>query len=450
MLLSEIIKQLLKNQDIPFQLVDAADRHNLVHTHASVSLLKDSRGIVMAIYNNGYQFDLPMLRALIDRPELRFISLQELETTLEFIKQHPHKPFGKHATQQGKELDIQLIIDEPMSNQSAVLLVTDNPEQRIKVDIWDMQIMIENALIGGLFSHSKQRHKTHLGKVKSNLLAQLKDIPHLPVIPSIAADLLALQSNPDATVDDMVKIISHDPALTAQTLRYANSSLFGFGGQISNLHDAIFRVLGFETVLYMSFGAALGRAFKLPPTGRLSMQAFWKEATYRAALCQQLALRMPRDSRPSTSLAYITGLLHNIGIVIMGNVFKNEFNWLNKMLTSRPEQSLVTTEKNLFGCTHATIGQHLMQYWNMPEVISLVVGEHHNTNYDGAHAEYVWLTQLAGLVLKEHALSDADEGIELMELCEKLQVSEKDVGEALAAVMEENTALDAMADTLCA
>lgn len=450
MLLSSIIQSLLTNQGVPYHLVDSTAPKNLTQTHASVSLLKDQTGIVVAVYNNGHQFDLLTLKALVERPELRFMSLQELDETLVSLKNTKHIPFTKASAKLKNETDVQLIIDELMSSKSTVLLVTDNPEERIQVDIWDMQIMIENALIGGIFSHTNKSQSPLAGKMKSNLLAQLKNIDHLPVMPAIAANLLELQANPDATVDDMVRIISHDPALTAQILRYANSSLFGFSGQISNLHDAIFRVLGYETVLYMSFGGALGRAFKLPQSGRLSMHTFWKEATYRAALCQQLALRIPSHSRPSTSIAYITGLLHNIGIVLMGNLFKTEFNWLNKMLTSRPEQSLIATEQNLFGCTHATIGRHLMEYWNMPEEITTVVGEHHSTNYKGNQAIYVWLTQLAGQALREQGLSDSDDETISEELCQQLGLTETDIEEALAAVLEENTALDAMADTLCA
>ncbi|MDH5600216.1 MAG: HDOD domain-containing protein [Gammaproteobacteria bacterium] len=450
MLLSSIIKDLLIKQGIPHQRVHSAVPDNVDKAHASISLLKDSEGIVMAIYNNGHQLDLLTLKALVERPELRFMSLQELSETHNSIKELKLKPFSKSPSRKAGEFNIQLIINEPLSNKSTVLLVTDNPEERLQVDIWEMQIMIENALIGGIFSHTHHVQSNSTGKMKSNLLARLKNIDHLPVMPSISADLLKLQANPDATVDDMVKIISHDPALTAQILRYANSSLFAFSGQISNLHDAIFRVLGYETVLYMSFGGALGRAFKLPQTGRLSMHTFWKEATYRAALCQQLALRIPRESRPSTSIAYITGLLHNIGIVIMGNLFQSEFNWLNKMLTNRPEQALITTEQNLFTCSHTTIGQHLMLHWNMPEEISTVVGEHHTPNYTGKHEIYVWLTQLAGQVLKEHDLSDADEEIDQAELCRRLELNKENVKEAIAAIMEENTALDAIANTLCA
>lgn len=450
MVLSSIIQALLSNQEVPYRLINSENIENSNQTHASVSLLKDEFGSVMAIYNNGHQFDLSTLKALIERPELRFMSVKELESELLSLKSSRRKPFNKFLPNVPHKNGIQLIIDEHMSTQSTVLLVTDNPAERIQVDIWDMQIKIENALIGGLFSHELSSNQQLATNMKSNLLEQLKSIDHLPVMPTLASDLLKLQANPDGTVDDMVRIISHDPALTVQILRYANSALFGFSGQINNLHDAIFRVLGYETVLYMSFGATLGRSLKLPQSGRLSMDSFWNEAIYRSALCQQLALRMPRQSRPDNSIVYITGLLHNIGLLIMGNLFHTEFDWLNKMLSSRPEQSLITTEQNLFSCTHASVGQHLMQHWNMPEEITVVVAEHHNKSYSGNHATYVWLTQLAGQVLAEHNLSDSDDKNISEQLCKQLELTKTDVEEALSTVMDANQTLDSMVNTLCA
>ena len=450
MLLSSIIQSLLTNKDVPYRLVNSSSLENLTQPHGSISLLKDTSGIVMAIYSNGHQFDLSTLKTVIERPELRFMSIEDLTETLAALKATKKKSLIKTAYNLHDYNEIQLIIDEPMSTQETVFLVTDNPAERIRVDIWDMQLMIENALIGGIFSREKNSKQNPPENIKTNLFEQLKNTQQLPLMPSLAANLLALQATADSTVDDMVEIISHDPALTAQILRYANSALFGFSGQINNLDDAIFRVLGYETVLYMSLGAALGRAFKLPKSGRLSMSTFWKEATYRAALCQQLALRMPEHSRPLKSITYITGLLHNIGILIMGNMFQTEFNWLNKMLTNRPQQSLIETEKHLFGCTHSTIGHHLMKYWNMPEEINVVIKEHHTAKYNGNQEIYVWLTQLAGQALSAHDLSDSDEREVSQDLCNQLGLTKKEVNEALHAVMDDNNALDAMADTLCA
>lgn len=156
MLLSSIIQTLLYNQGVPYHLIDSENPENLAQTHASISLLKDASGIVMAIYNNDHQFDLLTLKTLIDRPKLRFMSIEELDETLTLLKNTKTKPFNNTQLSTHTHNDIQLIIDEPISTQSMILLVTDNPEKRIQVDVWDIQVMVENALIGGIFSHENK------------------------------------------------------------------------------------------------------------------------------------------------------------------------------------------------------------------------------------------------------------------------------------------------------
>lgn len=159
MLLSSITQTLLSNQNVPYSLVDSANPDVLTQAHASICLLKDSTGIVMAIYSNDQQFDLLTLKTLIDRSKLRFMSIKELNETLFALNDTKTKPFNKTLFSVHNN-DIQLIIDEPMSTLSNILLVTDNPTKRIQVDIWDMQIIIENALIGGIFSHESKNLKT--------------------------------------------------------------------------------------------------------------------------------------------------------------------------------------------------------------------------------------------------------------------------------------------------
>ena len=109
-----------------------------------------------------------------------------------------------------------------------------------------------------------------------------------------------------------------------------------------------------------------------------------------------------------------------------------------------------TTEQNLFGCTHASIGRYVMQHWNMPDEIITVIAEHHTPDFSAEHATYVWLTQLAGQALKAYDLSDSDDEKISSELCNQLELTEEDVQSATDAVLKESGALNAMADTLCA
>jgi hypothetical protein len=156
MLLAPIIQALLTNQNVPYHLVNSATPENLTQAHASISLLKDASGTVIAIYNNDHQFDLFTLKALLNRPKLRFMSIDELGDILTSLKNSNTKPFNETSLDANSRNDLQLIIDEPMSIKSIVLLVTDNPDERIQVDIWDMQVMVENALIGGIFSRENK------------------------------------------------------------------------------------------------------------------------------------------------------------------------------------------------------------------------------------------------------------------------------------------------------
>ncbi|MFK5915390.1 MAG: HDOD domain-containing protein [Woeseiaceae bacterium] len=448
MILSNITKSILINQNIPFEVVSANDAENLSQIHGSISLLKDSSGVVIAIYNNEHQFELLTLKALIERPKLRFMSTTELDELLNVIEL---AEFKKTSGSAKNTPQVQLIIDDAMSVQSTILLVTDDPTERIALDVWDIQLMIENILIGGVYSHS-DKLKTQLSNgMDKPLLARLENITQLPSMPSLAMDLLALELQPEAPVNELVAIISQDPALTIQILRYANSALFGFSGQIKNLHDAIFRVLGYETVLYMSIGAALGRGLPLPKQGRLSMKNFWQEATFRAALCQQLALQIPIKKRPDLSTTYITGLLHNIGLLFIANVFNTEFNWLNKMLSSRPEQSIIETEEKLLNCNHHQVSEYLLRHWNMHEEIISVATEYCRPNYQAEHKSYVWLSQLAGQLLAEKGLSDSEHNEQaIIILYENLELSEEQVHEALNTILKEQNVLYSMAETLCA
>lgn len=448
---SKIIQSLLTQQQIPFTVVGwstsltATDAGIPSNAMAAIGFLKDPKGILMAIYPNRYHLDINLLKAVTNRAELRFMSIEELDETMKCLEKQGQPSL---CAQNG----IQLIIDELISNKDDVYFVTGNPHQMIRADIWDIQLLVEDALIGGKLSRPNHNLDESINQTIGavSLRDKLEKLDDLPVMPTMATQLLQLKNNPESTVDDLVQIISKDPVLTAQILGYANSALFGFSGQITTLQDAIFRVLGYETVLYMAFGASLGRSFTLPTDGRIGMNNFWKQATYRAALCQQLAQRMPPHFRAPPSVAYITGLLHNLGLIMMGTMFPSEFAWLNKMLSSRPEQSLLMTEKNLFGITHPEVGRFVLQQWQLPSEITTVVGEHHNASYQGIHAIYVWLVQLAGQALRPYDLSDSEEAVISVELCKHLELEESAVLTALETVMDEKSALESMVNTLCA
>jgi HD-like signal output (HDOD) protein len=244
--------------------------------------------------------------------------------------------------------------------------------------------------------------------------------------------------------------VEKDASLAAQITRYANSPLFGMHGKIKTLHDAIFRVLGYETTLYLSLGISMGRCFNLPEQGPLGSKQFWQHATYSAALCQKLATLMPKACRVQPGIAYLAGLLHDIGMLVLAQIFEKEFQWLNKMAQSQSHEPLSVLEGRLLGTTHMQLGEWLMQHWGLPREMATVTAQHHNPDYSGYGVMYVQLVGLVDRLLKTHGLSDADSEDVPSQLFEQLGLNEDEVYEAIDQVVQGSEVLDSMVTSLCA
>lgn len=277
---------------------------------------------------------------------------------------------------------------------------------------------------------------------------KVEQIDQLPPIPELALRILKLRDDSDATVEQLVDIIMLDPSLAAQIIRYANSPLFGQRGQVKTLDDAIFRVLGFETVMYLAIGSAMARAFRFPESGKLGLNHFWRSATYSAALMQNVSQQVDRDQKLQPGIAYLCGLMHNIGFLVLAQLFPDNYHWLNNALNADDAEPVIALEEQLLGITHARLGVRLMEEWQMPGELRAVVGQHHNLNYQGEFADYVWLTQVTDQLLKQHDLSDADSGELASTLYERLGLSESDLKNALDDVLQSADVLDAMVHSL--
>jgi len=236
---------------------------------------------------------------------------------------------------------------------------------------------------------------------------RIEQIYELPPMPELGRRILELQSDPNAGAQQLANIVQLDPSLAAQVIRYASSSYYGYPGRITNIQEAIARVLGYDMVLNLSLGLAAGRSFRIPDEGPLGLSRFWEHAIFSAVLVQKLGAILPDSMRPSPGLSYLCGLLHDFGVLLLGHLFPPEFQLLNKMARANPRQSVSELERRLLGMGqardvlamgHARIGAWLMQAWKMPEAIQITLLEHHNAEYLGHYDILVHLVQLADLL----------------------------------------------------
>lgn len=288
----------------------------------------------------------------------------------------------------------------------------------------------------------------HQSQTQQTLRQKVSQTKELPAMPSISQKLIELRDNPDADIQSLAYIISMDPGLTGRLIRYATSPFFGFGGKIDSIESAISNVLGFDKALHMALAFDTGSAFQLPSQGPIGLQAIWRQSLYCAALTQKLAGQVAPASQPSPGMMYMAGLLHNIGFLLLGHLFREEFNLLNKTAQENKTLPLTVLEQRVLGLAHADIGVWLMREWSMPTELIVATFEHHNPNYRGQHFVYPNLILIANRLLKQHDIGDEGETFIPPAMLTKLGLDEATAAAALASVLENQSSIEAMVQEL--
>lgn len=279
-----------------------------------------------------------------------------------------------------------------------------------------------------------------------DIRGRIKRLDKLPPMPEMTQKILRLSGNPDADVKELVGIVELDPSLAAQVMRYASSPFFSYQGKVDSVHTAITRVLGYNTVLNLALGATAARSFRIPRNVAMGLDSFWRHAIFSAALVQALSNAVPKESRPPAGLAYLAGLLHNFGHLLLGHLFKQEFLVLNKFILKYPDKPIEMIEQQVLGTNHGAIGAWLMEAWRLPEEIVIAIREHHNECYQDVHAVYPQLVFLADRLLKGHGIGDACDNQVPQSIYDSLEIGEYQAMAITARVMEGAGGLDMMAN----
>lgn len=284
-----------------------------------------------------------------------------------------------------------------------------------------------------------------------NLKDRMNELHALPAMPETAAAILKLRATPDVKIDKVIEVIEKDPVLVAQIIRYANSAFFGQTGAVNSLKDAVFRVLGINTVMNMALALSVGSSFNIPAQGAIGAEAIWKSSMYSAALMQRLSMLMPWGERPNPGTAYLVGLLNNIGLFILGHLFTKEYEIFNTHVENRGHEGFLVDEENILGISHLHLGKEVMLMWNMPGEIIASMRCEEDIELQNEHQQYLDLLAIVNILLTEYDLSFTDNSSHsFAKLVKNLNLDEADVLLAADEVLEEAGVIDDLAKQMCA
>lgn len=196
------------------------------------------------------------------------------------------------------------------------------------------------------------------------LAAKTLEIPRLP---QVAARILELSGNPDATIRDVVQAIETDTALAARLLRVANSASYGGTARTEDLHSALMR-LGTSVVSDTVFAETLRMTIFSVRSYRAILEQSWRCSLGTALACDAMS--------SATGLlegsAFMTGLLHDTGIPVLVSAI-GEYEKLNHGVALGPDVVEI-----LIGQLHEEIGAHVLSEWGMSKAIVDAARAHHH------------------------------------------------------------------------
>lgn len=222
----------------------------------------------------------------------------------------------------------------------------------------------------------------------------VQGLDDLPSLPAVVMELLGSIDQEDIDISVLARKVSADQALTAKTLRLANSSAFGLQVKATTIQQAM-TYLGFQSTRNLIMAAAMTGCF---PSGRCPSfddKAFWRLSIATAACARVLA----RHMRFNQDVAFTAGLLHGIGRLVLVTRYPEQYDAVLRE-RKRLDGDLIDTERAMLGVDHLLAGAALAEHWQFSGTMQQAIAFYHAPETPGAGF-------LATIVHVAHAVAHA-------------------------------------------
>lgn len=228
-----------------------------------------------------------------------------------------------------------------------------------------------------------------LDKPPSCTPLKLSTLRDLPALPAAVLELLELMGREDVDSGALASKISRDQALTAKTLRLANSSFYGVPRSVASVTEAI-TVLGLRTVRVVVTAAALTGCFKPPRCAGFDFASYWRQAVSTGVGAKLVAAEIGADAET----AFTAGLLHDIGQLVLASAFPERFAEVLAHQSSA-QVTLYDAEHALLDTDHAAVGALITELWHLPRPIVEAIASHHASPANAATSDLVRIVHVA-------------------------------------------------------
>lgn len=241
----------------------------------------------------------------------------------------------------------------------------------------------------------------------------LRQVEALPTLPGVAMRILSLTANDQTHVQEVVDLITTDPALTAKVLSLCRTADLGIRYEVMTVDRAV-TLLGFNAirnaVLSMKVFDTFEGSSALPPSetqaSRFDRPGFWRHSVAVAVAAENIARAHPDLQDISPSDAFVCGLLHDMGKLALDMLLPKSYDRVIE-LTELNQGNIAEFERRIVGIDHHTAGKRLAEQWRLPHKLQDCIwlhGADPATLPQLEHRRLIGLITLADLIVRKQHL----------------------------------------------
>ena len=264
-----------------------------------------------------------------------------------------------------------------------------------------------------------------------------------PPMPAFYRDLLPHVQDPDVGYEELSNIIRHDPGVTMNILRMANTAYFSGMERIDSLQQALVR-LGSRRLMQIVIAHGVSRqlaarldGYELEPRGLLL------HSVGVAVTAEHLARRL---GLKTTEMLFTAGLLHDMGKVIL-NPFILESREAFQAGLRETEKTFDELEQEVLGITHPEAGSRLMAQWNFPDDVVEIVASHHHPERASLFLNESLMVHWADTLLYSEGVGAGIDGFRYLvvdDAAVRLGLRPRDVEQVASGALDQLRELEAM------
>ncbi|WP_457574325.1 HDOD domain-containing protein [Desulfolithobacter sp.] len=204
---------------------------------------------------------------------------------------------------------------------------------------------------------------------------RLKTSGNLPSMPQVLVQLIDACHKTEVDLREVSSIVEQDTTLSAKILQLANSAFMGAKSSFVDVGQAVI-YLGADTVKNLAISVSVQQVFRrIETNGLLSMDRFWYHSCLNAVIARQLATI---TGYPNPSEAYLAGLLHDIGKLVLWMAFPGKYAPLLLKGIRCHNGRLAFLEQEKLQINHCQAGAWLVDEWHFPSLFSDAIRFHHH------------------------------------------------------------------------